>query len=118
MRAILILTILPLLGALSSAAEPRFDVEVMAVLSRSGCNAGACHGNANGKGGFKISLRGQDPASDYDVLTKDLAGRRVNRQRPEDSLLLLKATGATPHQGGVRFRQDSDEYRAVRDWIA
>lgn len=102
----------------SLAAEPRFDVEVMAVLSKAGCNAGACHGNANGKGGFKISLRGQDPASDYGVLTKDLAGRRINRERPEDSLLLLKATGATPHQGGVRFRQDSDEYRVLRDWIS
>jgi hypothetical protein len=105
-------------GAGSAAAEPRFDVEVMAVLSKAGCNAGACHGNANGKGGFKISLRGQDPVGDYDVLTKDHAGRRINRERPEESLLLLKPTGATPHQGGVRFRQDSDEYRVLRDWIA
>src|SRR3954470_5949672 len=104
MRAILILTILPLLGALSSAAEPRFDVEVMAVLSKAGCNMGACHGNANGKGGFKISLRGQDPADDYGVLTKDLGGRRIDREHPANSLLLLKPIGAVPHQGSVRFR--------------
>jgi hypothetical protein len=110
--------ILCLLASTSVAAEPRFGVEVMAVLSKSGCNAGACHGNANGKGGLKISLRGQEPAEDYDVLTKDLGGRRINRERPEDSLLLLKPTGAVPHQGGVRFRMDSAEYGVLRDWIA
>jgi hypothetical protein len=112
------LAIFCLPASISIAAEPRFDVEVMAVLSKAGCNAGACHGNANGKGGFKISLRGQEPGSDYDVLTKELGGRRVNRERPDDSLLLLKATGAVPHQGGVRFRKDTAEYSVLRDWIA
>jgi hypothetical protein len=112
------LILLLALAAPCLAAEPRFDVEVMAVLSKAGCNAGACHGNANGKGGFKISLRGQDPASDYNVLTKDLAGRRINRERPEDSLLLLKPLGVVPHQGGVRFRKDSAECQTLADWIA
>ena len=38
-----------------------FRHDVMPVLSRAGCNQGACHGNLNGKGGFKLSLRGEDP---------------------------------------------------------
>ena len=45
-------------------AEPAavsFRNDVMAVISKAGCNAGTCHGNKNGKGGFKLSLRGQDP---------------------------------------------------------
>src|SRR5579859_5018810 len=79
------------------AAEPvRFNVEVMAVLSKAGCNQGACHGNLNGKGGFKLSLRGEDPAWDYGVLTRDTLGRRTNPLRPADSLILQKATASVP----------------------
>ena len=41
--------------------ECSFRNDVMAVLAKAGCNAGACHGNKNGKGGFKLSLRGAGP---------------------------------------------------------
>jgi hypothetical protein len=50
----------------------------MAVLSRAGCNMGACHGNFNGKGGFRLSLRGEDADFDLDALTRGAAGRRVD----------------------------------------
>jgi hypothetical protein len=90
----------------------------MAVLSRCGCNAGACHGNQNGKNGFKLSLRGQDPAFDYAALTRDMGGRRVDPLRPDDSLLLTKASGRTGHEGGQRFGVRSPEYAILRQWIA
>jgi len=45
-----------------------FRQEVMPILARAGCNQGACHGNLNGKGGFKLSLRGEDPAADFATL--------------------------------------------------
>ena len=89
----------------------------MAVLSRAGCNQGVCHGNLNGKGGFKLSLRGQDPDFDLASLTRDQLGRRVHAQQPEKSLILLKATGQVAHEGGPRFAVSSDEYRILRDWI-
>jgi hypothetical protein len=100
-------------------AEPiSFRNEVMAVLSRGGCNQGACHGNQNGKNGFKLSLRGQDPDFDLTVLTRDALGRRLDRNHPEESLVLIKATGAMAHEGGKRFGINSDEYRILRGWIA
>src|SRR6516164_4822953 len=100
-------------------AEPvSFRNDVMAVLSRAGCNQGACHGNQNGKNGFKLSLRGQDPAFDLDALTRDTLGRRTNRLHPEDSLILAKATSTVPHEGGKRFDRDSLEYRLLVRWIA
>jgi Protein of unknown function (DUF1553)/Protein of unknown function (DUF1549) len=95
-----------------------FRNEVMAVLSRAGCNQGICHGNLNGRGGFKLSLRGQDDAFDCDALTRGLLGRRANPQDPESSLFLLKATGQVAHEGGPRFGVTSDEYRILRNWIA
>lgn len=104
---------------IACAQQPvSFDREVMAVLSRAGCNQGVCHGNQNGKGGFKLSLRGESPDLDYLSITRDSLGRRVNLLAPEQSLLLLKATGAVPHEGGQRFSRDSESYRIVHRWIA
>jgi Protein of unknown function (DUF1549)/Protein of unknown function (DUF1553) len=101
------------------AAEPvSFRNEVMAVLSRGGCNQGTCHGNQNGKNGFKLSLRGEDPAFDLAVLTRDQFARRTDRLHPDDSLILLKATAAVPHEGAKRFAVTSKEYGILRSWIA
>jgi hypothetical protein len=102
----------------AESKTPSFRNEVMAVLSRAGCNMGTCHGNANGKGGFKLSLRGQSPDADFETLTRELGSRRVSRVDPISSLLLRKPTMAVPHQGGRRFDEKSREYRILRDWIA
>jgi hypothetical protein len=100
-------------------AEPvGFRNDVMAVLSKAGCNQGVCHGNLNGKNGFKLSLRGEDPEWDRLALTRDTLGRRANPLHPADSLLLLKATATLPHEGGRRFGADSPEYRILARWIA
>src|SRR5262249_59685037 len=70
------------------------------------------------KGGFKLSLRGQNPEFDLDSLTREAFARRVDRQSPDDSLVIIKATMATAHEGGQRFSRTSSEYRILRDWIA
>ena len=101
-----------------TAAEISFRNDVMAVLSKSGCNLGTCHGNARGKGGFQISLRGQDPIADFAVLTRDFFGRRSNPNDPDQSLLLLKPSMQMAHEGGKRFSVDSYEYRLLREWIS
>ena len=106
-------------GCLPVCAEvpPSFRNDVMAVLSKSGCNLGTCHGNAHGKGGLKLSLRGQDPDADYLTLTRQSAGRRVTSLIPAASLLLQKPVMEIPHEGGRRFSTDSEEYQILRDWI-
>jgi hypothetical protein len=92
--------------------------DVVPLLSRAGCNMGACHGNASGKGGFRLSLRGDDPSFDFQSLTRDALGRRINTAAAERSLILLKPTGQVPHEGGIRFAPNSPEVRALRAWIA
>jgi len=64
-----------------------------------------------------LSLRGYDPDYDYHALIDDLSGRRFNRAAPEQSLMLLKATGMVPHSGGRRFKPDSEYYRTILHWI-
>jgi hypothetical protein len=102
----------------ATAASVSFRNEIIPVLSKAGCSLGTCHGNKYGKGGFKISLRCQDPELDLVSLTREDAGRRVNLLDAEKSLLLLKATTQVPHEGGLRFKKESDEYRLLREWIA
>lgn len=97
---------------------PSFRNDVMAALSKAGCNQGACHGNARGKGGFQLSLRGQDPATDFQAIVNEWSGRRVNSIEPERSLLLEKPLMRVPHEGGRRLRTGTIEYQLLRDWIA
>jgi hypothetical protein len=111
-----------LLGGTAEAADgerpPSFRRDVAAVFSRLGCNAGACHGAVKGQGGFRLTLFGADPALDHERLTREFGGRRVNVADPDASLLLLKAAGRTPHQGGKRTDVSSPEYDILRRWIA
>ncbi len=97
---------------------PSFRADVAPLLSKAGCNMGACHGNLSGKGGFRLSLRGEDPGFDHLALTHDQLGRRIDRVAPERSLILLKPTGAIAHEGGQRFRRDSLEADRLLRWIA
>ena len=68
-----------LLAGAESSRRISFRNDVMAVLSKAGCNAGQCHGNANGKAGFKLSLRGQDPDWDYNARKSRRAHPQVRR---------------------------------------
>jgi hypothetical protein len=96
----------------------RFRNHVIPVLTRVGCNAGACHGALAGKGGLKLSLRGYDVASDHFVLTRQALGRRIDPEAPSRSLFLLKPTMAVSHGGGQKIEVGSPEYRILSDWIA
>ena len=103
----------------ASAAEPvAFRRDAIAALSRAGCNSGACHGSPQGKNGFRLSLRGGNPDLDYQTLARNQGGRRVNRQSPDDSLFLLKATGRVSHQGGALFGRDHPAYKVLARWVA
>jgi hypothetical protein len=95
-----------------------FVRDVIPAISKVGCNAGTCHGAQKGKGGFTLSLRGYDPLHDYRALVDDLSGRRFNRSRPEQSLMLLKPTQGVPHEGGFLFDEDSRVYSLLKRWIS
>jgi hypothetical protein len=100
------------------AGEPNFELDVMPVLTATGCNQGACHGKARGQNGFALSLLGFDAAFDYSSIVEQAHGRRVFPAAPDNSLLLRKATLAVPHGGGERIKPGSAEYEIVRRWIA
>ena len=99
-------------------APVSFKNEFIAAINVGGCNAGACHGTPSGKGGFRLSLRGYDTAADYLTLTREAFNRRTDPSDPDASLILLKARGKVPHEGGIRFRADAVPVQVIRTWLA
>ena len=95
-----------------------FVNDIEPILSRAGCNGGACHGKASGQHGFKLSVFAYDPAHDYRAIVRDAGGRRVAPGHPESSLILRKPTAQLTHGGGLRLRPDSLEARRLAGWIA
>ena len=95
-----------------------FENDIVPMLIKFGCSTSACHAKAEGQGGFKLSVFGFDPESDYQALLMEGRGRRVFLTSPEQSLFLRKATGGIPHGGGVRISRDSSDYSLLRDWVA
>ncbi len=109
---------LPVSVDLKPATKPiSFRHDVMPVFSKGGCNSGACHGYSLGKNGFKLSLRGGNDVADYDSLTQEFLGRRINRHRPEASLLILKASGGVAHRGGARMEAGDVLHETLVNWI-
>ena len=111
-----------LIGSPSVRAGERlsvtFERDVEPILTRAGCNAGACHGKARGQNGFALSLLGFDPDFDYEAIVKESGGRRVSTVMAPESLLLRKATARLPHGGGLRLAPGSRAYETVLRWIA
>ncbi len=108
---------LPVKVAGAEARKVEFVRDVQPVLAKLGCNQGTCHGSAQGKNGFKLSLRGYDPEYDYAALVNDLSGRRFNRVNVDDSLMLLKPLGEVPHEGRQALKPGSREHQMLRQWI-
>ncbi len=95
-----------------------FRHDVLPILSKAGCNSGACHGALAGKGGFRLSLRGYDHDADHFNIVKQDRGRRIEFADPGRSLILAKPSGGMPHKGGIRFETDSPEYQLLARWIS
>lgn len=102
----------------SNAHEPDFSEDIAPILTRHGCNSGACHGRLDGQNGFKLSLFGYAPAEDYRSLTRDASGRRVDTIAPDRSLLLMKATGRVPHGGGQAMPPGAADAARILTWVA
>lgn len=100
------------------SSEVHFANDIVPIFSRFGCNSSGCHGKAEGQNGFRLSVFGFDPHADYVALTQESRGRRVVPAIPEQSLLLKKVSGGSPHGGGIRLPRDSFEYGVLRGWIS
>ena len=94
-----------------------FENDLIPIFTKFGCNAGACHGAAAGRGEFKLSLFGGNPQADYEAIVRQLAGRRINLMHPEQSLVILKPTAQTSHGGGQVLDETGEGAQLLRNWV-
>ncbi len=104
-------------GSGNDELVPSFVRDVLPVLAKSGCSAGACHAKADGQNGFKLSVFSYDPSADYAEIVKEARGRRIFPASPNESLLLLKSTGSVEHGGGQRIDVGSDAHQLLVRWV-
>ena len=114
----LVALLLPFAAPAADTPAPSFRHHVLPVLTKAGCNSGACHGALAGKGGFMLSLLGYDEEADWRSITRAARGRRIDLAAPARSLLLTKPTAATPHKGGKLIDPRSRDYQILADWVA
>ena len=98
-------------------SSTNFARDIVPILSKAGCNQGACHASQYGKGEFKLSLFGYAPEQDHPQFVRDWQQRRVSFVDPASSLILKKATFQVSHGGGQRFRVGSFEYDQMLEWL-
>ncbi|MDE0325414.1 MAG: DUF1549 domain-containing protein [Candidatus Poribacteria bacterium] len=104
-------------AASKSSDRVDFENDLIPIFTKFGCNAGACHGAAAGRGEFNLSLFGGNPQADYKAIVRQLAGRRINLMRPEESLIILKPTAQTKHGGGQVLDENGEGARLLHNWI-
>lgn len=91
--------------------------DIQPILTKTGCNNGACHAKPGGRNGFELSVFGYDPASDYRQIVHEGRGRRIFPPQPERSLLLLKPTQEILHEGGKVLDPGSPFHQQIIDWM-
>ena len=94
-----------------------FVRDIAPILTKAGCNMGACHATQHGQGGFKLSVFGFEPSADREAIMRDRHQRRANMVAPEKSLFLLKPTMTVPHGGGKRLAPKSVEHQTLVAWL-
>ncbi len=109
--------LIPTLALPAERGRLSFVRDIVPILTKSGCAGSTCHGSIRGQAGFKLSLFGYEPETDFDAITKAADGHRIDRAKPENSLVLMKPSFRKPHGGGERFKPGSLEYNAILQWI-
>jgi len=94
-----------------------FTREIEPILTKAGCNSGACHGAQHGKGGFRLSLFAFDPVSDYTQIVQSNEGRRIVPNDPERSIFLAKPALVMEHGGGEKLKLHGRDYTRIRTWL-
>ncbi len=92
-----------------------FSDRLYPILKTAGCPA--CH-NSNG---VASATRLHFPDANASTERAEAFGRSlvrlVDREHPDESLLLKKPTRRIPHAGGERIKPGSPEEAALKDWI-
>ncbi len=111
------LSILFLLAPIASVAQTGpFATGLYPVLEKAGCR------NCHNDNGVASATRLHFPETDASPARIEAFGKSlvvlVDREHPDQSLLLRKPTNRIPHTGGLRIKPGTPEETKLMDWIA
>ena len=92
-------------------SDQRYTKFVRPLLDHMGCSGSTCHGMMRG-GGFYLQFEQGNEVRNYRVISE-----RLDRKNPENSLLIQKAIGKVPHNGGHNLDEKSCDYKRLIAWI-
>ncbi len=114
MRGVAVTVFLAVCQAVAAQSTP-FSDRLYPILKTAGCPN--CH-NSNG---VASATRLHFPDASVSTDRAEAFGRSlvrlVDREHPDESLLLKKPTRRIPHAGGERIKPGSPEEAALKDWI-
>ena len=82
--------IIPVEVRCSTERPISFNLDVMPVFMKAGCNTGSCHGSARGQDRFMLSLFGYDPKGDHFRITREEGTRALTWPFPRKVCLSKK----------------------------
>lgn len=103
------------LTAPAIASDASFSQDVYPLLDKAGC--AGCHNGSGVASATRLHFPERDaPAARIESFGRSLVVL-VNRERPEESLLLTKPTNRVRHTGGERIKPGSPQEAALRKWV-
>ncbi len=93
-------------SGVSDAPTISFSEHVLPILSKAGCNAGACHAAQYGKGGFKLSVFASEPGNDHLAIVprRDGPADRAGRSGPQPAPAQADDAGAARRRAAAGGR--------------
>src|SRR5262245_6156809 len=97
------------------AGQISFFEEIYPLFERAGCRG--CHNFEGVASPTRLHFPDPDaPKERIEAFGKSLA-ELVDKENPDNSILLRKPTNRTPHSGGERIRQGTPEETALKSWV-
>lgn len=102
-------------GAALWAQNGDFRTTLYPILEKANCRA--CHNSEGVASGTRLHFPDPDAsAQKVDAFGNSLVNL-IDRDHPDESLLLKKPTARIPHTGGERIKRGSPEEAVLKDWI-
>lgn len=98
------------------AGSAALGADVYAIFEKGGCPD--CHNPDGVASATRLKFPDRDEAKPELKAFGQTLGPLINREKPEESLLLTKPTRRVAHAGGTRILKGSEDETALRNWIA
>lgn len=92
-----------------------YESHIAPILAQNNCASAKCHGAESGAGGLKLAMFNGNAMSDFLAITNAYKSRYIDKDNPEESVLVRKVSGTLPHSGASL---SIEEIETLKAWIS